>query len=197
LAARVSLRAEQVAEQTTANRVLADQVAGAEAIALSQADPSAARLASQLVIASGSSAVQGPGWRIQLTQPPEPTAAEQQITAGDLRSIVNGLWYAGAQAVAINQVRLAANAPISMAGESVLVDLVPVMPPYTIEVIGDVADLSKRFANGPASDRISLLKDRFSIRVSFATVSNLVLPAANRVGVFHYAKTLESGDNLP
>ena len=54
----------------------------------------------------------------------------------DLQSVVNALWAAGAEAIAINGQRLTATSTIRAAGDAVLVDYRPVTSPYEVAAIG-------------------------------------------------------------
>lgn len=60
----------------------------------------------------------------------------------DLQLVVNALWAAGAEAVAVNGQRLVATSPIRAAGETITVNFRPLVPPYEVRAIG--AD-AKRF----------------------------------------------------
>jgi uncharacterized protein YlxW (UPF0749 family) len=55
----------------------------------------------------------------------------------DLRMIVNELNAYGAKAIAINDQRLVNTSAIRNVGERILVNTIPVVPPYEIKVIGD------------------------------------------------------------
>ena len=54
----------------------------------------------------------------------------------DLRSVVNELFSAGAEAIAINDQRLVANSSIRCVGPTVLVNSERLAPPYKIAAIG-------------------------------------------------------------
>jgi uncharacterized protein YlxW (UPF0749 family) len=59
----------------------------------------------------------------------------------DLRPLVDGLWNAGAEAIAINGQRLTARSPIRNSGVAIHVNFRPLSPPYVILAIGDRASL--------------------------------------------------------
>ncbi|SCF78035.1 protein of unknown function, partial [Streptomyces sp. Ncost-T6T-2b] len=50
----------------------------------------------------------------------------------DMQRVVNGLWESGAEAIAINGQRLTALSAIRAAGDAILVDNRPLVPPYTV-----------------------------------------------------------------
>ena len=62
--------------------------------------------------------------------------------------MVNGLWAAGAEAVAVNGQRLTALSAIRSAGDAILVDYRPLTRPYVVVAIGDPRTLQSRFVAG-------------------------------------------------
>ena len=54
-----------------------------------------------------------------------------------MRSVVNELWSDGAEAIAVNGIRLTPTSAIRFAGDAVLVDFQPITSPYRIDAIGD------------------------------------------------------------
>ncbi len=69
----------------------------------------------------------------------------------DLQLVVNALWAAGAEAVAVNGQRLVATSPIRAAGETITVNFRPLVPPFKIAAIGadkdafNRSDVARRF----------------------------------------------------
>lgn len=108
----------------------------------------------------------------------------------DLQLIVNGLWQAGAEAVSINGQRLTALSAIRAAGEAVLVDNRPLVPPYTVLAVGDGPKLGPAFESGVAGHYLHLLQDSYGIKFSLSVQSKVTLPAA--VGV-----TLRTAQPVP
>ncbi|MEV8328448.1 DUF881 domain-containing protein [Kitasatospora sp. NPDC056731] len=99
----------------------------------------------------------------------------------DLQLVVNGLWGSGAEAVAINGQRLTALSAIRAAGEAVLVDNRPLVPPYNIQAIGDGPKLLTAFENDMAGQYLRLLQEKYGIKSTMSAQKSLTLPAA--VGV--------------
>lgn len=88
---------------------------------------------------AGLTAVRGPGLAVTLTDAPAPEDGGEnlgRILDRDVQSVVNELWAAGAEAVAIDGQRLGPTTSIRSAGEAILVDFRPVTNPYLIEAIG-------------------------------------------------------------
>ncbi|WP_223245146.1 DUF881 domain-containing protein [Streptomyces sp. CBMA156] len=99
----------------------------------------------------------------------------------DLQLVVNGLWGSGAEAIAINGQRLTALSAIRAAGEAVLVDNRPLVPPYNIQAIGDGSKLLTAFQKDMAGEYLRLLQEQYGIKSTLSVQKNLTLPAA--VGV--------------
>jgi len=89
--------------------------------------------------AAGLTAVRGPGLAVTLTDAPPPKDDGEnlgRILDRDIQAVVNELWAAGAEAVAIDGQRLGPTTSIRSAGQAILVDFRPVTNPYLIEAIG-------------------------------------------------------------
>lgn len=175
---------------------LASQVNSAES-SLSRAQnrvlPATGALARQRALeqqAAGQVAVHGPGLTVTLREPAAakpsatdgrggsiPIAATNILTDRDVRSVVNELWADGAEAIAVNGIRLTPTSAIRFAGEAVLVDFQPINSPYTIEAIGDADALATGFAQSAVASRYQTLISADGIGFRFRTSSRLRLPA--------------------
>lgn len=96
-----------------------------------------------------------------------------------MQKLVNALWLAGAEAIAINGQRLTSLSAIRSAGEAILVDFRPLSPPYRIEAIGNPKTLEARFMDGPGGGLLYALNDEYDIRYDVQTEDELRLPAAS------------------
>ncbi|MEV7780579.1 DUF881 domain-containing protein [Kitasatospora sp. NPDC088351] len=99
----------------------------------------------------------------------------------DLQLVVNGLWESGAEAVSINGQRLTALSAIRAAGEAVLVDNRPLVPPYNVQALGDGPKLVTAFEGNMAGQYLRLLQEKYGIKSTISAQKKLTLPAA--VGV--------------
>jgi uncharacterized protein YlxW (UPF0749 family) len=72
--------------------------------------------------------------------------------------VVNEIWAAGAEAVAVNGQRLTALSAIRSAGDAVLVDFRPLTPPYEIEAVGDPKKLRETFVGGFGGSYLQVLQ---------------------------------------
>ncbi|MER8047435.1 DUF881 domain-containing protein [Streptomyces sp. NPDC094032] len=96
----------------------------------------------------------------------------------DMQRIVNGLWESGAEAVAINGQRLTALSAIRAAGDAILVDNKPLVPPYTVLAVGDGKRLSTAFQDSADGQYLHALQENFGIRTSISAEGDVRLPAA-------------------
>ncbi|MFF0753912.1 DUF881 domain-containing protein [Streptomyces sp. NPDC004267] len=96
----------------------------------------------------------------------------------DMQRVVNGLWESGAEAVAINGQRLTALSAIRAAGDAVLVDNKPLVPPYTILAVGDGKRLSTTFQDSADGQYLHALQENFGIRTSISAEGDVRLSAA-------------------
>jgi uncharacterized protein YlxW (UPF0749 family) len=97
----------------------------------------------RLEVVTGFTPVRGEGVRITVTNP-QSDDPNDEVRDEDLATLVDGLWEAGAEAIAINGVRLTALSGIRNTGRAVFVNSEPVTPPYIVEAIGDNATLQSR-----------------------------------------------------
>ncbi|MGR3873994.1 DUF881 domain-containing protein [Streptomyces graminifolii] len=143
---------------------------------------------------SGATAVHGPGVRLVVNDAKEASSGggdnpretadfsdTGRVRDRDMQRVVNGLWAAGAEAVSINGQRLTALSAIRAAGDAILVDNKPLVPPYTVLAVGDGQRLSSRFQNGADGLYLHALEETYGIRATIAVESDLRLPAAPSV----------------
>ena len=147
-------------------------------------------------LAVGALPVTGPGLQVTLGDPavqPSASAGPSRgaalatiLTDRDVRSVVNQLWADGAEAVAVNDIRLTPLSAIRFAGQAVLVDRAPITSPYTIEAIGDPAALDTGFAASDVASRYQTLQAADGITFSFVEQRSLTFPA-EAPGTLRYA----------
>ncbi|MEU0170770.1 DUF881 domain-containing protein [Streptomyces iakyrus] len=147
-------------------------------------------------ILSGAVAVHGPGVKLVVNDAKEaatggdgdPREASGFSDTGrvrdrDMQRVVNGLWESGAEAVSINGQRLTALSAIRAAGDAILVDNKPLVPPYTVLAVGDGQRLSTRFQNSADGLYLNALQESYGIRTGISVEDDLRLPAAPSVTV--------------
>ncbi|WP_415943430.1 DUF881 domain-containing protein [Streptomyces sp. 067-1] len=96
----------------------------------------------------------------------------------DMQRVVNGLWESGAEAISINGQRLTALSAIRAAGDAILVDNRPLVPPYTVLAVGDGEGLSRAFQDSADGLYLHALEESYGIRTAISVADDLKLPAA-------------------
>ncbi|MFF7331618.1 DUF881 domain-containing protein [Streptomyces sp. NPDC090306] len=145
-------------------------------------------------VLSGAVAVHGPGVKLVVNDAKEATTnadGDPRVTSGfsdtgrvrdrDMQRVVNGLWASGAEAVSVNGRRLTALSAIRAAGDAILVDNKPLVPPYTVLAVGDAKRLSTRFQDSADGLYLHALQENYGIRTSISTQGDVRLPAAPSV----------------
>lgn len=145
----------------------------------------------QLVaLLAGATPVEGPGVKLIVDDakntdqggggPRESTgfADTGRVRDRDMQRVVNGLWESGAEAIAINGQRLTALSAIRAAGDAILVDNRPLVPPYTVLAVGHGKKLVTAFQDSADGQYLQALKESFDIRTSISDQAEVRLPAA-------------------
>ncbi|MGJ9412252.1 DUF881 domain-containing protein [Aeromicrobium sp. CF4.19] len=186
---------------------LIDDVAGARA-AMDQAQQRRSELESEVTalgagplesgqgddrpLVAGLAAVTGPGLVVTVEDAAQPDGPEGRVSAADLRILVNELWYAGAEAVAVGEQRLSARSAITAVDGVPQANYRPLASPFRIVAIGDTSTLQDRLESGGAGRylRERTSADGLSLRVTSS--DDVALPAAPRgQATLDHAEALE------
>jgi len=109
----------------------------------------------------------------------------QRVTDADLAMLADGLWEAGAEAIAINDQRLNPLGSIRNVGSAIHVNTVPLTPPYVVRAIGDARTLQADLLNTTHGARFFSLADQLGFELSVDDVPELQLPAARQRPLNH------------
>jgi uncharacterized protein YlxW (UPF0749 family) len=132
----------------------------------------------QLGSTVGATAVAGPGVLIVVDDATgENRDVRNRVLDLDLQMLANGLWQAGAEAVAINGHRLSSLTAIRSAGDAITVDYRSLSRPYRIEAIGDPRTLQARFVESSGGAWWNELAQNQRMRYEISIVKALTLPA--------------------
>jgi uncharacterized protein YlxW (UPF0749 family) len=195
LETQINARTEQAAVSTDLLAQLNTEVSQLQEAVLGATNLEvAAQLASDELL-NGTLSAQGPGIIVTLHDGGGGLAevtSEHLVRDRDLQIVVQALWAAGAEAIAIGEQRLTMTTAIRNAGDAVLVDLVPVLgPAFEITAIGDPALLEIAWENSAAQNYLRMLGSEFGIRYTATFHSELTVPGASSQ-VLLYANTLDS-----
>lgn len=129
-------------------------------------------------------AVTGPGIAVTVDDGPQGDGNRSaRVYDTDLQILANGLWQAGAEAVAINGHRLSALTAIRGAGEAITVDYRSLTRPYVIEAIGDSRTLQARFVESSAGVWWNELAQNQRLRYDIGRADRLDLAADEGLGL--------------
>lgn len=202
---------KQLQERTAAANALQGQVdrlgsevaaARQRSLTLTETGRQVAAQLDELELVTGAAPVVGTGLIVSVNDAPgaQAQAAADARTTGqlpngivrdaDLQQVVNGLWASGAEAVAVNGYRLTALSAIRSAGQAILVDYRPLLPPYVIVAIGSPDQLQASFAASEGGAYLSTISSSFGIQVDIKRAAKLSLPAAAPFRL-DYASTLQ------
>lgn len=149
------------------------------------AEEAAAAQLRNLQVLAGTTPVSGPGLVMTVSDP------NGLVTYDTLIDIVQELRDAGAEAVAVNDLRIGVSTAFAEREDRVTVDGFVVSPPYTIAAIGQPATLEGGLKiPGGAVDATSALK---GVRVELSKQAKVVLPALAKPPAFDVARPVAKG----
>ncbi|MDX6276720.1 MAG: hypothetical protein QOJ72_848 [Nocardioidaceae bacterium] len=125
---------------------------------------------------TGDLAASGPGVTV-VAKPSTQGNLDGEITDHDLQILVNGLWYAGAEAISVNGNRISSLSSIRSAG-AITVNIHSIGPPYTVIALGNSDTLGDRFSENPSGRYWAARRQNAGVRFSVTSSSQLTVPAA-------------------
>ncbi|MEW1723418.1 DUF881 domain-containing protein [Streptomyces sp. NPDC093109] len=144
-----------------------------------------------VALLAGATPVRGPGVRLVVDDAKDASAGDGggpressgfadtgRVRDRDMQRVVNGLWESGAEAIAINDQRLTSLSAIRAAGDAILVDNRPLVPPYTVLAVGDAKKLSSAFQASADGRYLRSLHEDFAVRTKISEQAEVRLPAA-------------------
>ncbi len=139
----------------------------------------------RLLSAAGFSSATGSGVTLTVNDAkvdastPVGTSQPGKVMDRDLQLVVNGLWESGATAISINDRRLTSTSAIRAAGEAILVNYRPLVPPYRIRAIGsDGQALAGRFRDSSAGLLLEQLHSQYGVFWELQNSGQITIPAA-------------------
>jgi uncharacterized protein YlxW (UPF0749 family) len=151
----------------------------------------------QARISAGLIALTGTGIVIQLEDskrpvPPDGSEADYLVGSRDIRTVVEQLWDAGAEAIAVNGERITTTTAIIDVGTSLLVNSAYLTPPYQITALGapdlyDTLSASQGFV-----DFVRARGEGYGIQVSLAEPDSVDVPAFVGTVTLRYSRPVPS-----
>jgi uncharacterized protein YlxW (UPF0749 family) len=142
----------------------------------------ARRMLRDLEVLSGAVPVEGPGVSVTITDPSVAVGWDLML------DLVQELRDAGAEAVAIDEVRVGASSWLGPADGSLVVDGRPVTPPYEVVAIGPPEPI--RGALGLAGGPLTVIQAEPTVSVRVDDVESLTVPALRGEMRFEYARPI-------
>lgn len=169
---RVNAQQQLLTELRAESRSLESELESLDASAEETADR-----VDELNQPTGFSRVRGPGLRITVADAPGADEA-RLVRADDLAILLDGLWNAGAEAIAIDDQRITMVTSLRNSGLSIGVNQVALTAPYTVRAIGDPRTLQAELLDSTSGLTWQTLVEQLDFRVQVQNVDDMVLPAA-------------------
>lgn len=153
-------------------------------------------------IAAGLIPLTGSGIVLQLEdskEPVRPGANESDYLVGsrDIRVVVEQLWGAGAEAIAVNGERITPTSAIIDVGASLLVNSAYLTPPYQITALGPPDLYDRLSASTGFVDFVRTRSESYGIGVSLAEPAMVDMPAFVGTVTLRYSRPLASAAPSP
>ena len=148
----------------------------------------------RLQVRTGFTPVHGEGVRIVVDDGPGGDTG--RVRDEDLAMLADGLWSAGAEAIAINGQRLSALSPIRTSGAAINVNDRPISAPYTVLAIGDTSTLQSRFAETTHGLAFYSLVSTLGFEFDMQNIDDLSLPGS-RMPLLRWAEIPATEEGEP
>lgn len=154
-----------------------NQEASARSNALARQQDDMRAIVERLEVRTGFTAVHGEGVRITLDNRPG-VDVNSEIRDEDLATLVDALWEAGAEAIAVNDQRIHVLGGIRNTNRAIHVNGSPVQAPYVVTVIGDNSTLQARLQETSQGQVFLALANGYDFLYEVDNVDDVRLPAA-------------------
>jgi uncharacterized protein YlxW (UPF0749 family) len=136
-------------------------------------------------------AAEGPGLVVTLDDSaerdsPSGNLNDLVIHSQDVQAVANGLWAAGAEALAVNGQRVVPTSAVLCVGNTLLINGTVHSPPFRFTALG--ADLQGRFMSDPLVERFAEDADRFKLGFKVEDRDRLTVPAYTGTSKVRFAR---------
>lgn len=151
----------------------------------------------QARIAAGLIPLTGTGIVIQLEDskqpvPPDGSESDYLVASRDIRDVVEELWGAGAEAIAVNGERITPTSAIIDVGTSLLINSAYLTPPYQITALGPPDLYDRLSASAGFIDFVRSRSEGYGIGVSLAEPTSVDMPAFVGTVTLRYSRPIAS-----
>jgi uncharacterized protein YlxW (UPF0749 family) len=178
------LVADQVSQVEALEATVAELTEQVEQMSAAEIIPAPAASTSPLDLVTGRTGVVGPGVTVTLSDAPYPREPDGDLAPdayivhqADLEAVLNTLWAAGAEAVAIQGQRLTSVAGVRCVGNVLLLAGRTYSPPYVIDAIGDPDRLLERLQTSPLTEPYRQWAEKIGLVWSVKSRPDLNIPA--------------------
>jgi uncharacterized protein YlxW (UPF0749 family) len=152
----------------------------------------------RLGLPSSVESARGPGVVVELADSEASPQTRGELTDlriqdVDLRLVVNALWQAGAEAIAVNGRRVGATTAIRAAGERILVNFAPVTSPYRVSAIGSPEALESGLRDSEISSQFDVWEQVYGLGFGVRAAQELRLPGLEAAERLEWARPVEEG----
>jgi len=127
-----------------------------------------------LGVVTGEQSASGPGVVARVDNGP---GVDGLVADTDLQLLVNGLWYAGAEAVSVDGERIGSLTSIRAAGDAITVNFRSIRVPYDVVALGDPEALLTRFSQSPTGQYWEARHRQAKVRFDMKASTDSVVPA--------------------
>jgi uncharacterized protein YlxW (UPF0749 family) len=181
------LKADILGLRTQIGDLEAQDPGAAESLRRLYADLEQARLAAGLI------PITGPGLAFKLEDGTPGAGIDALVSARDVRLLVEELWLAGAEGIAINGERLSATSAVIDIGGSMLVNSAYLAPPYTITAVGPPELYGRLQSSVAFVEFVQGRIERSGLSLSVAELDSVDLPAFAGTVNLRFAAPAPSG----
>jgi uncharacterized protein YlxW (UPF0749 family) len=137
-----------------------------------------------LGLVAGALSAAGPGVVVQVDNGP---GKDGLVADTDLQLLVNGLWYAGAEAVSVDGERIGSLTSIRAAGDAITVNFRSIRAPYEVVALGEPDALLSRFGQSPTGQFWESRHRQAHVRFDVRASAEVAVPAvpSRRLDITH------------
>ena len=151
--------------------------------------------ARDLAMRAGVTPARGPGIVVTLedssaSRSPTGDPNDLIVHERDIQTVVNALWGAGAEAVAVAGERLTSGSAVRCAGNTLLLHGTLRSPPYEISAIGDPASIQRELLGQPGMNRMLAAVQAFGLGFSVER-STIEMPSSGPAQTLRVARPTE------